>query len=102
MTDKTEKKCKQCGEIKPLTDYYIAISNTHIRHPRCKPCHNKFRNRNKVKKVRGFLALDEQIQNNIIEMLKAPKRNKLKKIASDNNIAYTTFLQWYHSGQIPI
>jgi hypothetical protein len=34
------KKCKRCGEVKPITDFYLAAKGMPGRRPYCKACHS--------------------------------------------------------------
>lgn len=51
----TERKCSDCGEIKPITDYVKDPSKSGGRGYRCKPC-RKIRNANRREQNREYQA----------------------------------------------
>jgi len=94
------KLCIGCDVQKPYTEYWIAVRGKHERyHSRCKPCHVKQRAVTRPpKKIRGFLALPEDIQKDIVDMLN--RKEKKKTIAKKHGLNYGTFFSWVSKGNI--
>jgi predicted site-specific integrase-resolvase len=81
---------------KPDKDFYLQTSG--ILFKRCKECIAKQNKR--VVKVKGFAALDEQVQKDLIESLKG--REKLVSIARRFELNYSTLQNWIRMGKIPL
>lgn len=47
-----EKKCRRCGELKPLTDYYPDKHNSTGRSAQCKYCHGEYHKKWNMKSTR--------------------------------------------------
>ena len=100
MSDSEEeqklKLCIGCNIRKPLSEYWLAVRGVHERYSRCKKCHTILR-KTKPEKTLGFAALDIETQKEIVQMLKDKK--KLKHIAKQFDISYTTFYGWCKKGK---
>lgn len=92
------KKCLQCHEDKPLSDYYVSIKKYGTLHPRCRPCHNENRLKYNVKKKCGFGKLSEDVQRDIIKLIEA--KTKLVVIVEKYNIPYSTLSYWKRNDKI--
>ena len=107
---KNVKLCRECNEVKELNEknFYKAgkskKTGKYSYQKYCVPCHNAKRHEYKltaskyVKKVNGFKALPEDIQ----EKIKYDIYVKIsyKEIAEKYNINYGTFASWRRKNEI--
>ncbi len=54
----TEKKCMDCGEVKPISQYHIHKDSKDMHQPRCKPC-------SKIYQHKYYQAKKEKMNANI-------------------------------------
>jgi hypothetical protein len=80
MTDKTEKACTKCKEIKPLTDFYKAKRNIDGRKSWCKICEieysRQYQKTPKGKDVARRYAASEKGKERMRKFDKSPKGRK--------------------------
>ena len=109
------KKCKECCEIKKLSEFYRAGNERRWYQSRCKPCHilNRKKYKSKAvpwseyklkyykyeKKGSGFDRLPEDVKHKLIYM----KQNGYshKEIACACGIKYQTYYKWVKNNKIP-
>lgn len=102
-----KKFCTRCKEIKSLDEYYIYKNRPN---KYCRKCHNINRRKYKrvqnrkpresVKKIKGFGALSEDIQKDIIKCISL--KISYKTIAERHNIGYSTLCSWIYKKTIPM
>jgi hypothetical protein len=100
------KTCIQCCEEKSKSEFWCAVKGTTRVVSRCKPCHVLNRRRYKynrpskprVKKVRGFAGLPEDVRAGVLEMMgEGAKKNA---IAAKYDIPYPSFCYWCKKGRV--
>lgn len=99
-----EKYCKQCQQIKPITDYYKAGTSWQSR---CKPCHAIYGAANRRKRpkppkerkqrINNFQKLSPEIQQSIIKHLYTMPHSKNARM---HGINVYTFHSWRKRGII--
>lgn len=91
---RSEKHCPDCDTIKPMSEYYRAGP---YYQRRCKPCHNKTRNKYYHKKGNGFEGLPVEIR----EALTRDINNNMKKkdVATKYNFTYSRVARWCRQGK---
>jgi len=100
------KKCIECLQIKPRSEYWCGAKGTNRLISRCKKCHvvkrreYAYNRPQREKKLRGFAALDAEIQAGILEMMNQDPQPKKKAVADKFNIKYPTFCQWCKKGWV--
>ena len=105
MTDET-KTCKDCQQTKPVSEYWTSRAGTQQYHSRCKKCHvtkrrqYAYNRKPRVKKLRGFEALDDATKEGILEMMNSESKVKKKDIAAKYHIPYPTYCQWCQKGWV--
>ena len=86
--------CRKCEQDLPISDFYLRASGR----PRgeCKKCYYKYQRESytsrKPKKVKGFKALDLEVQKDIISLLENGSSQKF--VADKHNINYSTLKFW--------
>lgn len=88
MTPPRMKICKKCETEKEITDFYPCGKYTQSF---CKKCHNRRRNEYYIKKGH-HPNCDKKILNEISQKLEGG--GKLKAIAKEHNLKYTTVYYW--------
>lgn len=100
----TTKKCIECLEDKPRSEYWCGAKGTDRLISRCKKCHlikrreYAYNRPPREKKLRGFAAQDAETQAGILEMMN--RGLKKKAVAKEFNIKYPTFCQWCRKGWV--
>jgi len=105
------KYCKRCDKVKIVNEFYKTFNSKKTKTSKtyyqtyCKKCSNVDRNNYKrtyvkpVKKLKGFEALDEEMQKSILYDLHI-KLTK-KSIAIKNKLNYQAFLRWTKKDTFP-
>ena len=88
--------CNLCGIDKPLDGFYKSGPNAYRK---CKVCMKASRDAKMVYKVLGFKRLSEEKQKKILDLYK-DRTNKVKAIATECEVNYSTLLHWIHTNQI--
>lgn len=90
--------CKECKIEKQQNDYY---KHGPVYSRTCKDCVKAAKRATYVKvKTKGFVAIPEEKQAQIIEMLKN-RKNKCIHIAQMTGIPYATLCYWVRKDRVP-
>lgn len=82
MKNINEKKCSKCGEIKPVSEYYIDRSKKISLSSRCKECIREYRKENIVRvngEIYNINTAPEELKPVLKKLIEVRKTKNIKK-----------------------